>query len=401
METRLSQEYSERKLVLTKANFNSEFREAFKDYALTCGEAGEIVITGVDIVRARPDRQARRQVVVAGQPVMQPIYTPDVRGDRLFERDEKKFEDLKEGKKKLIAKLLSSADKEVRSTLVTSPGYDQIYRNYDILRLWNLTEQVCMGRGAISVYTLVVRLLGIRQTASFHEYDRAFKEAVVDLRAQGNADEILQFILNGMYITSLDQEQFKDKLKPIYGLREWPDYDVLSAELYIYAEATQRMNDLRKDNNGGQIVANVAKANAKPIYGGRCMGKRECWNCGSIHHQRHNCDKEESRCTKCGMYGHLEKYCRVEPGKMSEEKSVLPVRKEKQNANDDRATQPRVAKKGPAKKMTTRSRMLKKVSAHHTTLADDDELDEDEGFIEPEDDFDSPDEVDYDLDDSA
>ncbi len=147
METRLSQENSEKKLVLTKANFNNEFREAFKDFALTCGEAGEIVITGADIARARPDRQPRRQIEVAGGLGWQHIYTPDARGDCLFERDERKYQDLKEGKKKLIAKLLSSADKEVRSTLVTSPDYDEMYRNYDILRLWNSTEQVCMGQG--------------------------------------------------------------------------------------------------------------------------------------------------------------------------------------------------------------------------------------------------------------
>ena len=41
---------------LTKFNWTSEFRDAFKEYALTCGEAGEIIITGRDLVLVRPNR---------------------------------------------------------------------------------------------------------------------------------------------------------------------------------------------------------------------------------------------------------------------------------------------------------------------------------------------------------
>jgi hypothetical protein len=180
-----------------------------------------------------------------------------------------------------------------------------------------------------------------------------FTEAVIDLRDQGNAEAIL-IILNEMYIAGLDRERFRDE--PIYGLREWPDYGDMSAELNIYAKATQRMNDLRKDNNGGQIVANVAKTNASlPMVVDPCVSM----NVGTVVQSTTRDINVTKRIVVApSMYGHLEKYCREVPVKMSEEKSVLPVRKEKQNAKDDRATQPRAAQKnGSVKKMTTRSRI--------------------------------------------
>jgi len=106
---------------LTKFNWTSELRDAFKEYALTCGEAGEIIITGQDLVLARPDRQA---MVVPEPPAgPQRVFADNDRGDRLFEKYEKRYQKLMEGKKRLISKLLMAMDKDVKDSLVTSPGY--------------------------------------------------------------------------------------------------------------------------------------------------------------------------------------------------------------------------------------------------------------------------------------
>jgi hypothetical protein len=43
--------------------------------------------------------------------------------DKLFERYERRYKELKEGKKKLISKLLLCMDKEIKDSLMTSPGY--------------------------------------------------------------------------------------------------------------------------------------------------------------------------------------------------------------------------------------------------------------------------------------
>jgi hypothetical protein len=36
---------------LVKGNWNSEFKEGFREYALTCGEVGEIIVTRGDMKR--------------------------------------------------------------------------------------------------------------------------------------------------------------------------------------------------------------------------------------------------------------------------------------------------------------------------------------------------------------
>jgi hypothetical protein len=74
-----------------------------------------------------------------------------------------------------------------------------------------------MGRGAILVYALIVRLLKHVQDGSYTKYEKSFKEMVIDLRAQGNANDVLGLIFNSLFILGLNQEQFKDKLTPIYG----------------------------------------------------------------------------------------------------------------------------------------------------------------------------------------
>ena len=123
---------------------------------------------------------------------------------------------------------------------------------------------------------------------------------MLDLSAQGNAAEIVAKIFNTLFIMGLNQEQFKEKLSTIYGANDWPDYQDLSAELHIFAEATERMNELRKDNNEGKISANVVVNDSNST--------RACWNCGSVEHQRSRCPKPSRKCSKCGMLGHMEKF---------------------------------------------------------------------------------------------
>ena len=46
--------------MLSRANWQTEFRERFLEYALQMDEAGDILIRGVDQVMRPPDRNMRR-----------------------------------------------------------------------------------------------------------------------------------------------------------------------------------------------------------------------------------------------------------------------------------------------------------------------------------------------------
>ena len=84
------------------------------------------------------------------------------------------------------------------------------------------------------------------QDSSYTNYEKMFKEMVVDLRAQGNVEEVLNMVFNAFFILELNKEQFEDKLTPIFGERIWSDYQDLSAELNTYAEATERMKEPKR-----------------------------------------------------------------------------------------------------------------------------------------------------------
>ena len=161
---------------LSKSNWNTEFKEAFKNLALNYGEAGDILITGRDPHFVQPvrDQQAFRQDADGnpmrnqrGELVMidgQRRYPDGEAGQRAFEEDRKRWQRLRENKKRLISKLFLLMERDVRDKVVTSEGYERAYAAYDLLALWNITEQVVMGRGNVSVYALTARLLSLRQT---------------------------------------------------------------------------------------------------------------------------------------------------------------------------------------------------------------------------------------------
>ena len=301
---------------LTRSNWSSEYKEAFKDYALMCGEAGEIIITGIANNPVEPRRDATRRVVVAGVDRDVLIYEDNDRGDRKFANDVERYRRIKEGKKQLISKLLSTMDKDVRDALMTSAGYQAFYDAFDILGMWRLTEQVVLGRGAISVYSLVVRLLRYTQEGAYNKFEKEFKEMIIDLRAQGTEAEVLQKIFNALFILAVNQEQFKEKLTAVYGARVWPNYEDLATELHDYAEARDRMSELRKDNNEGKIQANAVKAEEKfrddKRGGTRDFSDRPprlCRNCGITGHLGRDCRRLPHACEKCGKEGHMERYC--------------------------------------------------------------------------------------------
>ena len=346
---------------LTKTNWSTEYKNAVHCLALNYGEAGEIILSGTDIVIAKPLRTEK--ITKAGAAVDK--YPDDARGDKLFERDNDKYEKFMDQKKKLMSKLISTMDKEVYDDVTNDQTFKTIMKDFMLHELWQLMEQCCVGRGAVSIYTTITRLLKLRQEGDqFVSYNKAFTELTVDLGQQGTPDVILKKILNALYVIGLNQEQFKDILTPIYGTMDWKDRDALSKELTTYAEATTRMKSLlSKDNLNGVVSAN------KSEYVG-------CYNCGSSSHMKNKCTKDPHKCSKCGMFGHLEKYCRKGSKKETEESSDEVD--EPKTSKDKKRTR----KTFKGNKAKARERVLQKVMAKLCDLeedsGDDDEFSNDD-----------------------
>jgi hypothetical protein len=118
---------------------------------------------------------------------------------------------------------------------------------------------------------------------------------------QGDAEELLYRVLVTLFVLSVNQEQFKDRLCTIYSESEWPKLEKLQDMFYIYSENTLKMSDMRKTD--GRINANSTTTTyAQPIS--------DCENCGSKSHNTKACTSEPNTCFYCGKIGHLQKYCR-------------------------------------------------------------------------------------------
>jgi hypothetical protein len=128
-------------------------------------------------------------------------------------------------------------EREVKDKVTSQPGYQNAYVAYGIHAIWNMTKEVCVERGAISVYALIRKLLRTSQREGYQRYSKEFKEAVADLRRQGGARQplasgqqpqadtvILEMIFNTIFILGLNQE----KLTTIYGQQT-----KILAEIYL------------------------------------------------------------------------------------------------------------------------------------------------------------------------
>jgi hypothetical protein len=49
-------------------------------------------------------------------------------------------------------------ERDVKDKVQASVGYVEAYHTHDVLAVWLITEQVCVGRGAVSIYVLTARL---------------------------------------------------------------------------------------------------------------------------------------------------------------------------------------------------------------------------------------------------
>jgi hypothetical protein len=64
--------------------------------------------------------------------------------------------------------------------VTSQPRYANAYVAFNILEIWNMTEQVCVGRGAISVHTLIIKLFRTTHREGYQRFANEFKDTVAD-----------------------------------------------------------------------------------------------------------------------------------------------------------------------------------------------------------------------------
>ena len=270
-----------------------QFRDAFMDYALSQGRGGMILIRGVDdgidgdarkpefnMVRLVPDVDNPGSMVEG----IERKYPNSAVGVSLFQKDETKYEEIMNSKLKLISKLLMHMEDDVRAKVETLQGFKAARNSADILTVWRITEQVVQGTGVISIFSLSTKLHRLKQgdQSDWARYSKEWLTTVTDLQRAGTAEEVLKAMLTTHLVFSVNQDQFRDKLVPIYGSTNWPDYDTILEQFNTFALNMERIGDLEGKANDGKMPAYAAMTKTTNNGNG-------CWNCGSGDQIRVNC----------------------------------------------------------------------------------------------------------------
>ena len=77
---------------------------------------------------------------------------------------------------KMMKILLSALDRGLRDELSQMDGYANAYATMNILAMYHLVEQLCEGRGAISIFQLVAKILKMKQGDKYTTYAKDFKD---------------------------------------------------------------------------------------------------------------------------------------------------------------------------------------------------------------------------------
>ncbi len=139
----------------------------------------------------------------------------------------------------LTGTLLDNLSDELRIKLEAHEDYANALGTFDFLKLYNIVEQIVLGRGSVSIYQAILRIINLKQTPNeYVRFQNTFSDAAYELQkiAENDPDngykKIVNKFLDVLFILGVDQTEFKDKLTPVYGEKEWPGWETFMRTLY-------------------------------------------------------------------------------------------------------------------------------------------------------------------------
>jgi hypothetical protein len=290
--------------ILTLTNFVSEFRDSFKDWAIGEGIAGGIVFRNQDrgyqgTRDARPPTYEMLDDAGEGLPQVR-RFANNAQGFSLYQTHLKLHADFVNAKMKIISKLNSHMDSDVRTRVTQVQGYEDAVADGNLHQVWQHVQTVCVGNGAVSIYHVTTQFWELKQKGSqdFPQFTQKWNDVVKQLNSFGEPQQILDAIMNTKFIMGLDQEFFKEKLTPIYGRNQWPNHADLLPELNTYFLNLEKIKAVNTEQGKEEEVAHSSAV--KRIS--------QCWKCKSTDHLSSECNVHVI-CRKCKRAGHLAEFC--------------------------------------------------------------------------------------------
>jgi len=174
----------------------------------------------------------------------------------------------------------------------TGENYVRLITTEDLPGLIKLLKQVATGKGANSIVLESQRLIRMKLVGGTNndviKTINDFKEAVDQLRYERTDKEVLDGLIDGLFVSMfVEHKPLDNQIERIMESETYPNYKDMSESFTRVLEAKENTKDvmLKKDTEDGLVSANMAVGGDSK----KRLSKVMCLKCGEIGHAMRRC----------------------------------------------------------------------------------------------------------------